>query len=56
MYITIARTISSVAGGYFREIPEVIALHLEVENFAFSVAGLGDQVLVKESLLNKQNN
>ena len=42
--------VSGVADGDLGQVAVVVALHLQVEDFRFGVAGLGDQILVEKRL------
>ena len=43
-------TVAGVSGGHLSQISVVIALHFEIEDLAFRVAGFGNQVFVQETL------
>ena len=49
-------TIAGVSGGDLGQVSVVIALHLQVEDFALGIAGFGDQVLVQQTLQRKNCN
>ena len=46
-------TVAGVSGGDLGQVSVVIALHLQVEDFALGIAGFGDQVLVQQTLQRK---
>jgi uncharacterized protein YpmS len=43
-------TVASFAGGNLSQISEVIALHFQVEDFAFWITCFGNEEFVQESL------
>lgn len=50
MFVKIGLTVASFPGGNLRQISVIIALHFQVEDFAFWITGFGDEEFVQESL------
>lgn len=42
--------------GHLCQITEVVALHLQIKDFAFHVFGVGDQIIIQEFLQVKVSN
>lgn len=48
--IAVRLTVASFTGGDLGQISVIIALHFQVEDFAFWITGFGDEEFVQESL------
>ena len=44
-------TVASFAGGNLSQVSVIIALHFQVEDFAFWITGFGNEEFVQESLM-----